>query len=426
MSVFGLLKAFDELPAYQQFLTALDSTDPVPPLELPTSARPAVLAKLLHERRVPTILVTGRVDSVSKWMQALEMWMPDSIPVMRFPEPTPLPYDRGPWSERTRNRRLLVLTQLMTGQHPQIPKLENPPLIVTSARALLQKTLPKRRFVINTRVLRVSQIIDLEKLTTTWQGAGYEPVSVVEGVGQFSRRGGILDIFPIAAEFPVRIELFGDEIETMRYFDPATQRSMRVNGSSSVERIVIPPAREALPAVAQDFAISLPDYGVEREDNLPAWQDDLPEMKDGNAIPNLEYYLPLLYPQAASLIDYLPDNGLILVDDWGELKTAVSELHDNADLIANEQPSLPPGYPSPIFDWETMSGDMDWWQPVILGSKGEESSVEGKRPYLNLADSFEPGPTLRWTNAPFDNPAQKCTHRQRAHGCCQPSICPPH
>ncbi|KAA3655481.1 MAG: transcription-repair coupling factor [Chloroflexi bacterium] len=392
MSVFGLLQAFDELPAFQEFLAALDATEPVPPLELPTSARPAVLAKLVATRRVPTILLTGRVDSVSKWMQALEMWLPDNVPVMRFPEPTPLPYDRGPWSERTRNRRLQVFSQLMTGQHPQIPATDNPPFIVASARALLQKTLPKRRFVINTRVLRLGQIIDLEKLTATWQGAGYEPVTVVEGVGQFSRRGGILDIFPIAAELPVRIELFGDEIETMRYFNPATQRSMRVKGSASVERIVVPPAREALPAVAHDFALSLPEsVETDRVDNLPSWQDDLPELKAGNAIPNLEFYLPLIYPQAASLLDYLPENGLILVDDWGELETAVSDLHDHADQTANEQPSLPPNYPSPIFDWETMSADLDWWQPVVLGGKGEEN-VGGERPFLNLADAFEPGP----------------------------------
>ncbi len=420
MSVFGLLQAFDDLPAFQQFLAALDATEPVPPLELPISARPAVLAKLVASRRVPTILITGRVDSVSKWMQALEMWLPDHVPVMRFPEPTPLPYDRGPWSERTRNRRLQVLSQLMAGQHPQIPAADNPPLIVVSARALLQKTLPKRRFVMSTRVLRVGQIIDLEKLTATWQGAGYEPVSVVESVGQFSRRGGILDIFPIAAEHPVRIELFGDEIETMRYFDPATQRSMQIGGSSSVERVVVPPAREALPAVARDFVVSLPDSAeTDRVDNLPAWQDDLPEMKAGNAIPNLEYYLPLLYPQPAGLLDYLPENGLILVDDWQELETAVSELHDHADQIANEQPSLPPNYPSPIFDWDTMSADLAWWQPVVLGSKGEGE----ERPFLNLADAFEPGPRYggqmrplmtQLKNALIDNERMVVVSRQSA------------
>ncbi|MCA9924099.1 MAG: DEAD/DEAH box helicase, partial [Anaerolineales bacterium] len=392
MSISGLLQAFDDLPAFQEFLTALDGSEPVPPLELPMSARPAILAKLLAARRVPTVLLTGRVDAVGNWMQALEMWLPSDISAMRLPEPTPLPYDRGPWSERARNGRLQVFTQLMAGQHPQIPAVDSPPFIVTSARAFLQKTLPKRRFISATRVLRVGQLIDLEKLARTWLGAGYEWVSVVEEAGQFSRRGGILDIFPIAAAYPVRIELFGDEIETMRFFNPATQRSLLVDGSSSIDRVVVPPAREALPEVARAYALTLSDtIAANRPDNLPSWQDDLPHMSEGNAFPNLEYYLPLLYPQPGSLLDYLPSNVQIVVDDWPALETAVRELHEHADQIANEQPSLPPNYPSPIFEWEMVATDLNWWQPVVLGS-GEAGDRSEERPFLALADAFDPGP----------------------------------
>ncbi|MCP5096284.1 MAG: hypothetical protein GY943_12090, partial [Chloroflexi bacterium] len=163
MTIFGLLNTFDELPAFKALLTAVETQAETVPLELPRSARAAVLAKLFMTQQRPVILVTGRVDSVSAWMQALEMWLPEEIAPLRFPEPTPLPYDRGPWSETSRNGRLTVLTQLMAGQHPQIPAATQPPIIVTSARALLQKTLPKRRFSTATRVLRVGQIIDMEK-----------------------------------------------------------------------------------------------------------------------------------------------------------------------------------------------------------------------------------------------------------------------
>ncbi|MCA9947507.1 MAG: hypothetical protein KC449_28705, partial [Anaerolineales bacterium] len=306
--------------------------------------------------------------------------------------PTPLPYDRGPWSERCRADRLTVLTRLMAGQHPQMPALELPPLIVASARAFLQKTLPKRRFMTSTRVLRVGQIIDLEKIIATWLGIGYEEASVVEAAGQFSRRGGIIDIFPIAMPFPVRIELFGDEIDTMRTFDPATQRSIEVNGSASVETIIVPPTREALPAVAQDFALSLPEEldPQPEEGSLPSWRDDIADLRAGNAFPNLEYYLPLLYPQPASLLDYLPDEALVVVDDWRELATAVSELHEHADQMANEQTSLPPNFQSPLFAWEQMVDLLNWRQPLILGDGPEGDDPE--RPYLDFASSFEPGP----------------------------------
>lgn len=391
MTIYGLLEAFEHLPAYGELAQALADKQRVPPLYLPPGARPALLGKLLHAQQAPVILLTGRVEAVTSWQQALEMWLPPQTPLLRLPEPTPLPYDRGPWSERTRNGRLQVFTRLMAGLHPQIPGGPQPALILTSARAFLQKTMPRRRFIANTRVLRQGQIIDLEKLVETWLGAGYEAVSVVESSGHFSRRGGIIDIFPVAAELPVRIELFGDEIDTIRHFDPATQRSIDVDEGRTIDRVIVPPAREALPAVAAEMATALPEAPAEDGDNLPSWQDDVPFLRRGSAFPNLEYYLPLLYPQPASLLDYLPETGLIVVDDWQELETAVHELHDHADQIANEQPGLPPHYPSPLFDWETMRAELDWWQPLVLG-RGEMDLAQGERPFLALADAFEPGP----------------------------------
>ncbi|MBK8901498.1 MAG: transcription-repair coupling factor [Anaerolineaceae bacterium] len=392
MTVSGLLNIFNELPAFGQLVAELDEKKPVPALTLPTSARTAVLAQLYLQRKVPVVLITGKVESAAAWIQALETWLPPGDVMRRLPEPTPLPFDRGPWSERSRADRLTVLTRLMAGQHPQMPSPELPPLIVTSARAFLQKTLPKRRFMTSTRVLRVGQIIDLEKLTDTWLGIGYEEVSVVEAAGQFSRRGGIIDIFPIATSYPVRIELFGDEIETMRTFDPATQRSIDVNGSNKTDTIIVPPTREALPAVAKEFALTLPEEldPQTEEGSLPSWRDDIPDLRAGRAFPNLEYYLPLLYPQPASLLDYLPENALVVVDDWRDLATAVAELHDHADQMANEQTSLPPNFQSPLFAWDHIVDVLNWWQPLILGDGPEGDEPE--RPFLDLASSFEPGP----------------------------------
>ncbi|MCZ7666201.1 MAG: hypothetical protein M5U34_02645 [Chloroflexi bacterium] len=105
-----------------------------------------MLAKLFCARRTPILLLTGRVDAASRWMQALEAWLPEDGNVYRFSEPTPLPYDRGPWSETTRMSRLQVLSRLMAGQHPQVPAAETPPLIVASARAFCRKRSPSAAF----------------------------------------------------------------------------------------------------------------------------------------------------------------------------------------------------------------------------------------------------------------------------------------
>ncbi len=392
MSISGILDIFNQLPAWQELSVALDSRKPLPALLLPRSARAPVLARLFMERQVPVILVTGRMDAAVSWQQALENWLPDTSNLLRLPEPTPLPYDRGPWSERTRIGRLQVFTRFMAGQHPLIPAALHPPLVLTSARALLQKTLPKRRFLSATRVLRLGGVIDLEKITEAWADIGYENVSVVEAAGQFSRRGGILDIYPVSTPFPVRIELFGDEIDTMRYFDPATQRSLTVHDSSQVESIIIPPAREALPGVAREYALSIPESENPAEGSLPSWRDDIAGLRMGNVFPTLEYYMPLLYPQPASLLDYLPENALVVVDDWPALETAVADFLYHADQMREEQSTLPPGYPSPVFNWQPMAADLQWWQPLILGEQEVDEMVEGERPLTQLAESFEPGP----------------------------------
>jgi transcription-repair coupling factor (superfamily II helicase) len=352
------------------------------------------------------LLLTGRVDAAMLWHQALEAWLPADSPIHRLPEPTPLPYDRGPWSERTRQGRLSALAGLIGGQHPLIPAAEPPLLIVSSMRAFLQKTLPKRRFIAATRVLRPGQTLDLEKSLAGWQEIGYEVASVVESAGQFSRRGGIIDIFPAAAEWPVRIELFGDEVETMRFFDPTTQRSLGpADGWSSPDGVIVTPAREVLPSAAREFVEVWADEPTPEADSLPSWRDDLENLRQGNVFPNLEYYLPLVYHRPATLLDYLPPEALVIVDDWEELQTVANELNTHARQIAEEQSALPPGYQSPLYSWEEIASELAWWQPLVLGEgrPGEGTTVDAEPVYLELEDAFDPGPRYGGQVRPFLN-----------------------
>ncbi len=399
MNVSGLLDLFDQIPAFAQLVGALGDAEgqPLLPLDLPRGARAPVVAQIHRQlsapARAPILLLCGRVDTATLWHQALETWLPASSRLHRLPEPTPLPYDRGPWSDRTRAGRLTALTDLIAGQHPLVPATDKPPLIVASARAFLQKTLPKRRFITATRVLRVGQTLDLEKSLSAWLDIGYESVSVVEAPGQFSRRGGIVDIFPIAAPFPVRIELFGDEVDTLRAFDPTTQRSATLSDDSNAPSgVVIPPAREALPGAARDFAEVWADEPEPDEDSLPSWRDDLANLRLGRAFPNLEYYLPLIYANPATLLDYLPPTGLVIIDDYAEFQAVSEELATHARQVAEEQAALPPGYLSPIYTWEEIAAELAWWRPLVLG-EGLAGATGGDEPrYIELAEAFDPGP----------------------------------
>lgn len=398
MNISGILELLDTVPELQGLIERLRRNETVDALGLLKASRHAVLAKLASELQRPVVLLTGRVDAVPVWQQAMEAWLPGNCHHMRFPEPTPLPYDRGPWSESSRLGRLGVLTRLMAGQHPMLPDAAEPLLIITSARALLQKTLPRQRFLSSMKVLRTGAILDLEETLQSWQEIGYERVSVVEAPGQVSQRGGIIDLFPAASPYPVRIELFGDEIDTLRHFDPSTQRSADVEGEL-LEHILVPPAREALPGRVAGLGSYLDAVAPEKADELPSWHDDIDNMMAGKLSPNIEFYLPMIYSKPASLLEYLPEDALVVVDDWPELLMGVAELHAHAALIAEDQPSLPPDYPNPLFDWRTLDEELRLHRLLVLGEGAE--AEDGPRAWSELTDAFRHGPRFGGQVRPF-------------------------
>ena len=122
------------------------------------------------------------------------------------------------------------------------------PIVVASARALMQMTLPLREMRASLRTLRPGQPFDLNRMLASWVSLGYEAEAVVEAPGQFSRRGGIVDIWPPNLRKPLRIELFGDEADSLRTFDPSTQRTL-----ARIMEVWIGPASEALPKIWEDF-----------------------------------------------------------------------------------------------------------------------------------------------------------------------------
>lgn len=415
MRLSGLLSIFDQTPAFGRLQQQLATRAERLALHTPPSARVPLLARLFQQQTAPVLLLVARVDAAPIWLQLLEAFLPDGERVLRFPEPTPLPYDRAPWSRASQHGRLAVLTELMAGQHPSLPATPRPPLIVASARAWLQKMLPKRRFLSAVRVLKPGQLLDLEKSLHVWEQIGYERVSVVESPGQFSQRGGIVDIYPAAARFPVRLELFGDEIETVRRFDPDTQRS--IVPADPIQQVIIPPAREVLPLdgvrVGEMLQTALDTAATaHKEDDLPAWQDDIPALVRGTPSPHLEYYLPLIYPQAASLLNFLPPHSLVVVDDWGELVQAVRDVMGHAAAIANDQPGLPPGDFKPLWEWETLAARLTAGRLLILGGLGADApppdTLQAGEPPA-LMDVIQPGPRHGGQVRPF------LSQLQRAH-----------
>ena len=248
MHLEGLLALTRQSPPYNALLEDLRAGQPTPDQRLLRAARPFVTAALAQGLNRPVLVVTALVERAYNVAEQLPVWVPNR-PVLRFAEPSSLFYERSPWAATTIRSRLNVLATLAPPVGITAPPDNSPPIIVTSALALMQRTMPVREFRAGSRVIKVDQEVEPEKLLRTWLGIGYTPESVVAEEGTFNRRGGIVDIFPINAEYPVRIEFFGDTIESLRAFDPATQRS-----AQNVERVLINPAREALPRLSGPIA----------------------------------------------------------------------------------------------------------------------------------------------------------------------------
>ncbi|MGD9147140.1 MAG: hypothetical protein PVI80_16355, partial [Anaerolineae bacterium] len=264
MNLAGLLPLIHEMPAFRQLVEAIRQGSPEEGLGVQDqealgviqAARPYLVAALYQQLGRPLILLTARAERVGYWTEQLRTWA-GSGAILPFPEPDPLPYERVPWTRETITDRLTALTALLRwkGTQTGTDSGAKPPLVVASARALMHKTLPVREFRLGMREYRLEQEVDLQRMLGSWVAHGYRPETVVEEPGTFSRRGGLIDVFPPnlldshqtgrGLLQPVRVELFGDEIDSLRVFDPTTQRS-----SQRIDGFVLAPATEALPRLA--------------------------------------------------------------------------------------------------------------------------------------------------------------------------------
>jgi transcription-repair coupling factor (superfamily II helicase) len=393
VNVSGLLASFESLEAYRALREDLEAGEMRPPLGLLRAARPAFMAALARDLKRPMLVVAGSVERAKALVHSLRDWSPTPECILHFPEPLALFYERVPWTDEAIAGRLHVLSVLQSPSLPA-PASFSPThasstcsswVVVASARSLMQRTLPVRQFRTSIREFRVGQTLDLERALGRWAGLGYEPVSVVEAPGQFSHRGGVLDVFPPSDLLPVRIELFGSQIESLRRFDPATQRSQE-----RVESVIITPAREALPRhgprvaghVAAQLARDQPaDVHAELEAHYQGLAAAVP-------FPGIEFYLPYFYTDPVTLLDYFPSEALLAVDDPRELADVWAGLEEDAvDLrtAAEETETLPSDYPLPYVTWDEWTERLTD-RPVLTLGHGDEGTLS------RLADCFIPGP----------------------------------
>src|SRR5512143_1511184 len=217
----SVLDKIRALPAYRQLLADAADRHPHAGLALPRAARLPVLAALHQDLGRPILFITDRADHALSLFDELGFW--STSPRYLFSEPNPLFYEKAAWSANTRRERMQALAALAAYHLPFAEKPATGPILISSARALMTRTLPRRDFLKACRKLSSSQEVQPDSVLRGLDANGYERANTVLEPGQFSRRGGIVDIWPPADKMPYRLDFFGDEIESIRRFDPASQ-----------------------------------------------------------------------------------------------------------------------------------------------------------------------------------------------------------
>ncbi len=367
------------------------------------AARPFVLATLARQLNRTILIVTARPDRAQAVYDSMRAYAGSpSDQWLRFPEPSALFYERVPWPREVAVERLQVLARLTAIDQQPVNSDQQPVnggrrslVIVAAARALMFRTLPPRAFRIGTRALKQGQTINIDQLLESLVGFGYESTTTVLAPGEFSRRGGIVDIYPPALARPARLEFFGDEIESLRSFDPGTQRSL-----DTLDQVIITPAAECLARNGPVAAEKIKDWDTSQlpDDLEEQFEKDRKALLVGSTLRGIEFYLPLLHGDSTSLLDYLPRDALIVLDDGDEIADMWSELEEQAvDLrrAAEDDGSLPRDFPLPYVTW-------DEWREKIAHSSvvsfGEETSIDQA---LIDPSPFSPGPRFGGQLKPF-------------------------
>lgn len=364
------------------------------PQGVPVAARALAAAELARGAARSMVVVAPHETRADQLVHEMRMWLGETGDaagrVLPFPRPDARPYERIPWTGTTRQSRLTVLAALMRPAGPE------PAVVVTSMEALMQKTLPRRelwRAMLGYGVGELHQISDMAlRLVDT----GYVRRPVVDGAGLFAQRGSILDVWPANLLYPVRLDFFGDEIESIRAFDPESQRST----GQRLDRIGIGPASEALARLGPEMltrvglaegslnAASLAtrnpaSRGPLQDPGLSLFmQQELDEevrkLHARENFPLIEWYLPYLYDQPGCLLDYLDASGLLVLDDGSECEMALVQLERQATELHTElrmSGEVPERFASSHFSYDEIWGRVTERAPLLLG----HGDLEGTR-----------------------------------------------
>ena len=299
MNLSGLLPLIEQVSSHQRLKgELLESGEKDIKLVVFDAVKSFIIAALHKELNLPILVIAAQPENAKRLYDELQAWCPSSTLLQSFSETDFLAGENSASDGMAMMERLRTLSVLTHSGDASVDGRS--PLIISSALAAVSKTMSRDNFIASCHALKVGMNVDPIQLVKKWQDMGYELENLVEVPGTMSRRGGIVDVFSPDSEFPSRIEFMGNQVESIRFFDPKTQRSSKL-----VTSVYIAPAKESQQHLNTD-----------------------------------------------TILDYLPEKALLITDDLDELKTVICKLNNEAEEF--RQMRLEQGEPAPdlpILSW---------------------------------------------------------------------------
>jgi transcription-repair coupling factor (superfamily II helicase) len=296
----------------------LSASAPLTLAAIARGAQPLVMADLARAAATRAVFVAPDEAAMRAVADAAAYFAPE-LEVIDYPAWDCLPYDRASPALSVSARRLSALHRLQASR-------KGPQLLVTTINALLQRTLTPFRIRESVRLLEPGMEIGRESLIALLQRQGYSRTDTVIDAGEYAVRGSLFDIFPSGLEQGLRLDFFGDELETMRLFDPTSQRS-----TGTVDRHLLLPASEAL---LDEDSVKRFRSGYREKFGANATSDPLYQaISDGRRLAGMEHWLPLFEERMTTLFDHLGQQDVVVIDN-AALGAADERLSDVADYYA--------------------------------------------------------------------------------------------
>ncbi|MQF64534.1 transcription-repair coupling factor [SAR202 cluster bacterium AC-409-J13_OGT_754m] len=333
--------------------------------------KPILMSALQEELNKPILLITPTSEKAYQVYNQIICYSGNDSNILFLPDLDMPVFEHLTIDSFTNNQRLKALDAITN------PSTENPPLIVASLSAVMRKTMSYDKFRASSYQIRVGEKVTISELTSWWSSIGYKNEPLVEIPGSFSRRGGIIDIFPPNSSLPARLDMIGNEIESIHLFEPLTQRSVE-----NIDTIRIIPALEILPihtdAIRINTALANLNFNNCSLQIKQQIYDEVSELFVAASQENISFYEGLI--NHSSLIQMTNRDFVIALDEKSDLIIESSTIHERLEQIMHQRITngeLPDGFPVPYISWQEFKESLSNKTILTLSEHESPDDVTG-------------------------------------------------